>query len=362
MTSDLLTVTDQLSTSSTNLNELYLNYETLSPSNKIKSESLANSLLSSNTRKDSTLKLPYPVLSDHRNPSSILVLLQKETQTTSKKISNVNKQIEECEQRLTCNSHSEHEKKTFKSERVKLKQQLDALKKHERRVSLQIDFMTTKSEIKGLEEEYKQIYENVNSEESRQIKILLGKLKQKLDKMKIYMRARNDEMRKITNDKQRLNKIRISQASSQNQQHQRVHSSVTKDSNRKRPSTSTGNSQMKKCSKPIVPTIRLSSRETGHDSVQPGIVRFVNKTADSKANSTSPTTPGSSSSISSPQPLTINELPSGDTVDDDEDNELDMDLNIDELFDDDPFAEQTMQRSKLGMNKDAYPLAVNPNS
>ena len=101
------------------------------------------------------------------------------------------------------------------------------MKKHERRVRIQIDFMTTKSEIKGLEEEYKQIYENVNSEESRQIKILLGKLKQKLDKMKIYMRARNDEMRKITNDKQRLNKIRISQVSSQNQ---RVHSSTIKDS------------------------------------------------------------------------------------------------------------------------------------
>ena len=235
MTSDLRTVADQLSTSNANFNELYSNYETLSPSNKIKSESLessllSNSLSSSNTRKDPTLKLPYPVLSDHRNPSSILVLLQKETQTTSKKISNVNKQIEECERRLTCNSHSEQEKKTFKSERVKFKQQLDALKKHERRVSLQIDFMTTKSEIKGLEEEYKQIYENVNSEESRQIRILLGKLKQKLDKMKIYMRARNDEMRKITNDKQRLNKIRISQVSSQNQQHQRVHSLTIKDS------------------------------------------------------------------------------------------------------------------------------------
>ena len=120
---------------------------------------------------------------------------------------------------------------------------------------------------------------------------------------------------------------------------------------------------MNKCSKPIVPTIRLSSRTTSQDSVQPGIVRFVSKTADSKANSTSPTTPGSSSSISSPPSLAINELPSGDTVDnDDDDDELDMDLNIDELFDDDPFAEQSAQRSKLGINKDAYPRAVNPNS
>ena len=127
MTSDLRTVADQLSTSNANLNELYSNYETLSPSNKIKSESLessllSNSLSSSNTRKDPTLKLPYPVLSDHRNPSSILVLLQKETQTTSKKISNVNKQIEECERRLTCNTQSKQEKNTFKSERVKFKQ------------------------------------------------------------------------------------------------------------------------------------------------------------------------------------------------------------------------------------------------
>ena len=135
--------------------------------------------------------------------------------------------------------------------------------------------------------------------------------------------------------------------------------------NLKRSSTSIGNSQMQKRSKPIVPTIRLTSRVTSHDSsTQPGIVRFVNKTADSKTNSTSPTTPGSSSSISSPPSLTINELPSGDAVDDDDDDddELDMDLNIDELFDDDPYAEQTVQRSKLGMNQDACPLAVNPNS
>ncbi|CAF4683753.1 unnamed protein product, partial [Rotaria sp. Silwood2] len=39
-------------------------------------------------------------------------------------------------------------------------QQLDALKKHERRVNLQIDFITTKTEIKGLEDEQKQIENN----------------------------------------------------------------------------------------------------------------------------------------------------------------------------------------------------------
>ena len=194
--------------------------------NKIKSESTTN-------RKDSTLKLPYPVLADHRDPSSILILLQKETQTTSKKITNVIKQIEDCEQRLTLNIYTDNEKKSFKYERVKLKQQLDALKKHERRVNLQIDFITTKTEIKGLEDEHKQILNNQNVDEIQQIKILLGKLKQKLDKMKIYMRTRNEQMKKISDGKQHLivsndNRKSSSSLSSQNQQYLNS-SSLTKD-------------------------------------------------------------------------------------------------------------------------------------
>jgi hypothetical protein len=192
--------------------------------NKITSES------SSNHRKESSVKLPYPVLSDHRDPSSVLILLQKETQGTSKKITDVMKQIEDCEQRLTLNISTDNEKKTFKYERVKLKQQLDALKKHERRVNLQIDFMTTKTEIKGLEDEQKQVSNNNNIDENQQIKILAGKLKQKLDKMKIYMRQRNEQMKKLPNGKQRSNDVRKSSSSSQKQQRFNSISSSTKDS------------------------------------------------------------------------------------------------------------------------------------
>jgi hypothetical protein len=192
------------------------------PTNSSINKINSNSLLSSNHRKESiTLKVPYPVLSDHRDPSSILILLQKETQRTSKKISDVIKQIEECEQRLTLNIYTDNEKKTFKYERVKLKQQLDALKKHERRVSLQIDFITTKTEIKGLEDEE-------NSDESQQIKILLGKLKQKLDKMKIYMRTRNEQMKKISNSKQYLTTSNDNRKSS-SQKQQNFNSSSGKD-------------------------------------------------------------------------------------------------------------------------------------
>jgi hypothetical protein len=228
------TTNGQLSSTNNNLNNFYSSSPNLthsssssstnsspssSSSSNLSNKNPTNSSInkihsnSSNHRKDSTLKLPYPVLSDHRDPSSILILLQKETQTTSKKISDVIKQIEECERRLTLNHYTDNEKKTFKYERVKFKQQLDGLKKHERRVSLQIDFITTKSEIKGLADEQ-------NSNESQQIKILLGKLKQKLDKMKIYMRTRNEQMKKMTNGKQRGNDKRKS--SSQIQQH--IHS------------------------------------------------------------------------------------------------------------------------------------------
>jgi hypothetical protein len=180
------------SSSSTNSSPSSSSSSNKTPTNSSINKPHSNSTISSNHRKDSILKLPYPVLSDHRDPSSILILLQKETQTTSKKISDVIKQIDECERRLNLNRYTDNEKKTFKYERVKFKQQLDSLKKHERRVSLQIDFITTKSEIKGLEDEQ-------NSIESQQIKILLGKLKQKLDKMKIYMRTRNEQMKKLIN-------------------------------------------------------------------------------------------------------------------------------------------------------------------
>ena len=215
----------RLSSSNNNLNNLYSSSSSTNsspslspnktPTNSSINGSHSNSALSSNHRKDSTLKLPYPVLSDHRDPSSSTKFtLQKETQTTSKKISDVIKQIEECEQRLTLNIYTDNEKKTFKYERGKLKQQLDALKKHERRVNLQIDFITTKTEIKGLEDEQKQIENNQNSDECQQIKILSGKLKQKLDKMKIYMRTRNEQMKKVTNGKQRSNNSNEKQKSS----------------------------------------------------------------------------------------------------------------------------------------------------
>lgn len=226
------TTNGKIISSNNKLSELYAAYKTNSPrspslssihsfssssssdsSNK-DNRSLAvtktnsSSMLSTSQRKESALKLPYPVLSDHRDPSSILVLLEKENQMTSKKISDVIKQIEDCEQRLTSNIYTDNEKKTFKYERVKLKQQLDALKKHERRVNLQIDFMTTKTEIKGLEDKQKQIDTNENSDEIQQIKILLGKLRQKLDKMKIYMRTRNEQMKKLINSKSNLNNHR----------------------------------------------------------------------------------------------------------------------------------------------------------
>ena len=226
-----LSIDGSMSSANANLNDLYSNFDdALSPSNLSRSSSdgspkdvqhartsitpldtSPNKISrtqseSANPRKDAAgaVKLPYPVLADHRDPSSILIVLQRETQTTSKKITDVTKQIEECEQRLTSTRLSDSEKKSGKNERVKFKQQLDALKKHERRVNLQIDFMTTKTEIKGLEDEQKQTSANAtNSDECQQIKILLGKLKQKLDKMKIYMRTRNEQMKKLANGKQR---------------------------------------------------------------------------------------------------------------------------------------------------------------
>ncbi|CAF1393760.1 unnamed protein product [Adineta steineri] len=379
---------DHLSSSDNKLNEFYSTYEIHSPSpnsspllNK-SSDSIVNKMnsdssLSLTNRKESTLKLPYPVLSDHRDLSLILASLQNETQTTSKKIFNVVKQIDECEQNLNLSIYTENEKKIFKVKRVKLKQQLDALKKHERRVSLQIDFITTKTEIKCLDDEQKQMEDNLNSDESQQIKILSGKLKQKLDKMKVYMRTRNEQMKKIMNGKKHLNdnkKLSISSSQKQQQQqHFNSSSTTTKDLNRKRPSTSANNSLPNKRLKSAAPIVRLSSRVTSHDlknhSIQPPIVRFINKTTDSTINSTSPTTPASSSSTSSPalhistdignaaniikNSLQQNELPlvDDDDDDDDDDDELNLELDIDELFNEDSYSEQTMQRFKSGINE-----------
>jgi small-conductance mechanosensitive channel len=192
------------------LNELYSAFHTRSSSTDSSYSSNKNDLeaetSTSNPRKDSTIKLPYPVLSDHRDPSSVLPLLQKETQTTSKKISDVIQQIESCEKRLTSNLVSEKIKLSLKSERIKRKQQLDALKKHERRVNLQIDYITTKTEIKALEDEQQQA---TNSDENKQFEILLKKLKQKLDQMKIYMKTRNDQMKKLSHEKQQSSTCKI---------------------------------------------------------------------------------------------------------------------------------------------------------
>lgn len=257
MTSTALMIETTATTNSSNLDEFYSTYKTHSSSSNLsRSSSLSsvhssssslsnkphadseihkinsNSALSTNQRKDSALKLPYPVLSDHRDPALILVLLQKETQTTSKKISNVTKKVEDYERNIGLNSFTDNEKKSFKYERAKLKQQLDALKKHERRVNLQIDFITTKTEIKGLEDEQKQNQKNQNFDESQQIKILLGKLKQQLDKMKIYMRTRNEQMKKIVNAKQNLinsNNNNHSRKSSSSQRPLNSYSSGTKD-------------------------------------------------------------------------------------------------------------------------------------
>lgn len=296
-------------------------------SNKNPSSSISK-ITSNHHRKESTLKLPYPVLSDHRDPSSILILLQKETQRTSKKISDVIKQIEECESHLTLNNSTDNEKKTFKYERVKLKQQLDGLKKHERRVSLQIDFMTTKSEIKGLEDE-------LNSDQSQEIKILVGKLKQKLDKMKIYMRTRNEQMKKLIYGKQRLINSNSNRKLSSQQQ-------LGKD--RKRSIISTNNSHINKRLK------STTNHESKKHSIQPPIVRFINKTTNSKINSASPAS--SSSTSSSPLNKVIQQFSKKyiftfffflqnklSSILNDVDK-LDLELDMDELFnDDDPYSE-----------------------
>jgi hypothetical protein len=312
---DNSSTTNDLSLSpNNNLNDLYSTFETnsLSRSSSVDSSCSSNknhleAQTSSTNSKDSTIKVPYPVLSDHRDPSIVLILLQKETQTTSKKILDVLKQIEDCEKRLTSNSLSEKTKTSLKYQRIQRKQQLDALKKHERRVNLQIDYITTKTEIKGLEDEQQQqqqMTNDKNSDEYKQIEILAKKLRQKLDQMKIYMRTRNEQMKKIVTCKWNyIKEILIGN-----------HFILAKD-NRKRPSSSSiaSTSHSNKHFKPAIhhhhhhkpPVVRLASRLTNHPSkshhpIQTPTVRFLNKTTDSTINSSSPTTPASSSSTLSP--------------------------------------------------------------
>ena len=234
-----------------------------------------SSIDSSQSTKDSSVKLPYPVLADHRHPPTVLVLLQGETQTTSKKILDVNKQINEIEKRLSTNFLSDRHGQTLKFQRIQRKQQLDALKKHERRVNLQIDYITTKIEIQNLGDELTQMNDKKTSDEYKQIEILVRKLKQKLDQMKIYMRTRNEQMKKEGQEKKSSSQdnrnLSLSTGNHQSNKHLKTHSKF--------------------------PAVRLVK---SHPKQTP-TVRFLNKTTDSTTmNSVSPTTPASSSSTLSP--------------------------------------------------------------
>ena len=205
---NISTTKDLCSLSIRNPNEAYsfsrLSSTDCSSSYLLNEESSKSEKLSSNSHKESSkIKLPYPVMLDHRDPSSVRSILQKETQTTSKKILDIIQQIENCETNLASNHLSDRNKKSLKYERVKLKQQLDGFKKHERRVNLQIDFITTKIEIRGLEDERRQTMNEQNSDENKRIDVVVGKLKQKLDKMKIYMKTRNEQTKDILVSKQR---------------------------------------------------------------------------------------------------------------------------------------------------------------
>jgi hypothetical protein len=363
--------TNGLSLSPNNkLNDLYSTYEThlFSRSSSIDSScsSNKNHLTAQTSSKESTIKLPYPVLSDHRDPSSVLILLQKETQTTSKKILDVMKQIEDCEKRLASHFLSDKIQKSLKYQRVQRKQQLDALKKHERRVNLQIDYMTTKTEIKGLEDEQLQMMTNENSDEYQQIEILLKKLKQKLDQMKIYMRTRNEQMKQMTSEKSTAANDDRKQSSSSQKPQPRLNSS---DLNRKRPSssmasTSHANKHFKSMTHNHIkpPVVRLASRSISHHSkshaIQTPTVRFLNKTTDSTINSSSPITSASSSSTLSPpliaststedtnnipNSLQKNEIPPID--------EIDVEFDIDELFDDDPYSQTRQLKTNHHISK-----------
>jgi len=184
---------------------------------------------------------------------------------------------------------------------------------------------------------------NKNSDEYKQIEILLKKLKQKLDQMKIYMRNRNEQMKKIHNDKS---------TSKQSSSSQKLQSDLVK----KRPSSSStaSSSHSNKHFKSMThvhnkpPVVRLASRLTSHQSkshpIQTPTVRFLNKTTDSTINSSSPITPASSSSTLSPPLIAststedTNNLPQNKIPPVLEDGEIDVEFDIDELFDDDPYS------------------------
>ncbi|CAF0775723.1 unnamed protein product [Adineta steineri] len=363
ITTENLPTTNGLSLSSNNkLNELYSGYENhlsscSSSPNSTCSPTMNFPEAQTSISKESNVKLPYPVLSDRRDSSSILSLLQKETQATSKKILDVTQLIETYEKNLTSNRLSESDRKSFKYERDQRKQQLDALKKHERRVNLQIDYITTKTEIRGLEDEQKQ-----NSDKNKQIEVLLRKLKQKLDQMKIYMKKRNEEMKKIHEKKEKSSTSNDNrkQLSSDQKIQQRSSSS---DLTRKRPLPFT-NKQLKSTThnhaKP--PVVRLASRSSNQQTksqpppLQTPTVRFLKKTTDSTMstiNSASPTTPASSSSTLSPPLIAststedANNISKQNTIPSiDEDDEFDVQFDIEELFDDDPYSEKSIKRFK----------------
>ncbi|CAF1036603.1 unnamed protein product [Adineta ricciae] len=329
-----------------------------SPSSLLINFSEAETSASSTAAKDSSVKVPYPVLSDHRDPKLILPLLQKETQTASKKILDVTQLVENYEKKLMSNHLSEKDRKSFKFECIRRKQQLDALKKHERRVNLQIDYITMKTEIRCLEEKLSLVEGEVNSAEKKQIESLAKKLKQKLDQMKIYMRKRNEEMKKTLNEKQTASPIDGGHKQSTSD-HKAQHRMNSSDLNRKRSLSLTNNSNSNKHLKPTTshhskpPVVRLASRlsnqQTKSQQIQTPTVRFLNKTTDSSGiagSSVSPTTPASSSStLSSPltattsaddgtnKPSTSLQRDALDSIEDD--GELDVEFDVDELFNDD---------------------------
>ncbi len=104
--------------------------------------------------------------------------------------------------------------------------------------------------------------------------------------------------------------------------------------------------------------IRLTSRVTSHDSnkhtTQQPIVRFIDKTTNVKINSASPTTPASSSSTLSPQLIENTNKKSQSQVSIDSGDELDLELDMDELFNDDSYSEQTVQRLKNEIHELTY--------
>ncbi|UJR22907.1 hypothetical protein I4U23_025935 [Adineta vaga] len=330
-----------------------------SSSSLLMDSSNAQASASSNHSKEATAKIPYPILSDHRDPTLILTLLQKETQTTSKKILEVTQLVETYEKKLSSNHVPDKDRKSLKFECIRRKQQLDALKKHERRVNLQIDYITMKTEIRCLEDKRLLINDDNNSTEKKQIETLERKLKQKLEQMKIYMRKRNEEMKKLLNEKQKSSSSsdgnRRQSTSDQKTQQQ----TTSSDLNRKRSLPVTKASHSNKHFKSTTSNhskqaiVRLASRLSNHQTksqpMQTPTVRFLKKTTDStinNGNSVSPTTPASSSSTLSP-PLIATTSTGDDATNTskslqrntnhsvEDDGEPDLEFDVDELFIDD---------------------------